>query len=56
MRSVDRFPQNGGRVVIPDKLYILKVAGKDKNGDKISDLGGTYTFGEQAIVNFDVEL
>jgi hypothetical protein len=56
LRNVDRFPQNGGYVVAPNKAYVIKVEGHDERGTEISALGGTYAFAERAIVDFDVEL
>jgi hypothetical protein len=56
LRNVDRFPQNGGYVVAPNKAYVIKVEGRDGRGAAISTLGGTYAFAERAIVDFDVEL
>jgi hypothetical protein len=56
LRNVDRFPQNGGYVVGPNKAYVIKVEGRDARGTPISTLGGTYAFAERAIVDFDVEL
>lgn len=56
LRNVDRFPQNGGYVVAPNKAYIIKVEGRDERGTGISALGGTYAFAERAIVDFDIEL
>jgi hypothetical protein len=56
LRNVDRFPQNGGYVVAPNKAYVIKVEGHDGRGAAISTLGGTYAFAERAIVDFEVEL
>ena len=56
LRNVDRFPQNGGYVVAPNKAYVIKVEGHDGRGTAISVLGGTYAFAERAIVDFEVEL
>jgi len=56
LRNVDRFPQNGGYVVAPNKAYVIKVEGRDGRGAAISTLGGTYAFAERAIVDFEVEL
>jgi hypothetical protein len=52
----DRFPQNGGYVVAPNKAYVIKVEGYDQGGNAISALGGTYAFAERAIVDFEVGL
>ncbi|MBH5386666.1 hypothetical protein [Bradyrhizobium diversitatis] len=56
LRNVDRFPQNGGYVVAPNKAYVVKVEGRDERGNAIFALGGTYAFAERAIVDFDVNL
>lgn len=56
LRNIDRFPQNGGYVVAPNKAYLIKVEGRDESGHPISTLGGTYVFAERAIVDLEAEL
>lgn len=58
MRNLNRFPQNGGYVVEPEKTYLIQATG-DKRGDKsareTSD-ARYFKFAPRAIVDLDIVL
>ncbi|MDW9593540.1 hypothetical protein GOA63_15130 [Sinorhizobium meliloti] len=57
LRSVDRFPQNGGYVVKPNEVYRILVQGTDAEGRELTRLGNRYfVFAPRAIVDFQVEI
>ncbi|TCA23625.1 hypothetical protein E0H70_28260 [Rhizobium leguminosarum bv. viciae] len=58
MRNLNRFPQNGGYVVEPEKTYLIQATG-DKRGDSSTQLTSPpryYKFAPRAIVDLDIVL
>lgn len=56
-RKANRFPQNGGYVLMPNVVYEITVECKDKDGAELKALGGTtYVFAPRAVVDFTVSL
>ena len=58
MRNLDRFPQNGGYVVEPEKIYAIQAIG-DKRGDssvQVSSQLRYYKFAPRAVVDLDIIL
>ncbi|AIC31322.1 hypothetical protein IE4771_PE00096 (plasmid) [Rhizobium etli bv. mimosae str. IE4771] len=58
MRNINRFPQNGGYVVEPDKTYLIQAIA-DKRGDTSTQLSSPtryYRFAPRAIVDLDIVL
>jgi len=57
LRNFDRFPQNGGYTVEPDKVYEITVEGKNKEGERLAPIDGEkFSFARGAIVDFDVTI
>ena len=58
MRNNDRFPQNGGYTVTPDKAYRISVSATDREGGRISKnvTEEPVKLAAGAIVDFEVEL
>ncbi len=56
MRNLNRFPQNGGYVVEPDKTYAIQAVG-DKRGDSSVQVASPpryYKFAPRAVVDLDI--
>ncbi|TAT71055.1 hypothetical protein [Rhizobium ruizarguesonis] len=56
MRNLNRFPQNGGYVVEPDKIYAIQAVA-DKQGDPSMQMvspGRYYKFAPRAVVDLDI--
>jgi hypothetical protein len=58
LRNPNRFPQNGGYVVEPDKVYKIEIASYDAQNQPLPDplAGREYRFAPRAIVDFEVTL
>jgi len=56
MRNPDSFPQNGGYELDKDKIYSLRVVGKDANGHPIIGLERQIKLAAGAIVDLDVKI
>lgn len=58
MRNLDRFPQNGGYVVEPDKPYLIQAVA-DKRGDSANQTLSPpryYKFAPRAVVDLDITI
>ena len=57
VRGSNRFPQNGGYVLMPNVGYEITVEGKDGQGTQVTALNGTtFVFAPRAVVDFTVSL
>jgi hypothetical protein len=56
-RDSNRFPQNGGYAVLPDKVYALTITAKDSAGQPLTAMqNDTFVFAAGAIIDFEVVL
>ena len=64
IRRKDRFPQNGGYILTPNRVYEIAVEGRDAGGNPLQaalggekgDKGDKFVFAPGAIVDFNVTL